>query len=431
MAFYKWMQVVGGEEVWKVLLADQEERIIRECRPAFTTILAADNDFKTEMSAEDMSKVHYTGPVYFDFDASSIDDVIPEFQQFLKRLVDEHQFDLRQAALFASGGKGFHVTVPQACFIPKPSPRGYTNLPGIYREMAMEILVDSLDLRVYTARRGRQFRTANVERPDKPGVHKVPITVEEAFSITPASYRALCSAPRHVAPPSPPELNSGLALLFASAHDKVDKASKGKKKSKLDANLLRKFGCDFPPSILAIMNGEGIVEGVGFQRIAMQLALAAHSLGKTEEQFLALCEGLCQNHASDGTRYNTAPKRRQELSRMFRYMQNNVCYDFSVGGMKSLIKSDVATPDLDNGGVDLDEEAQSDDVDWSIAMGMKISSSGIWKKTEEGLVKVCNLGLSSPKVLLDPKTGGSVGYEVDIHLDGKPRGSKILEMDRS
>ena len=433
MSFYKWTQYVGGDESWSLLLAEHEQSLIREKKPAFTTILAADNNFTQEMQREDFQKVRYAGDFYTDFDASSLEEVIPQFQAFLTKLKNDNEFDLSQAQLFASGGKGFHCTIPHACFIPKVNPKGYAFLPAIFKEVAMNLMVDTLDLRVYTARRGRMFRTANVERPDKPGVHKVPITVAQAYDMTPELYRELCSEPRYIAPPSPPTLNSKLALIHATAVDKIETSNKNRKPNKLSAALVAQFKGAVPPSILKVMEGLNLAKGIGFQKVATQLSLTAHALGLTEEKFLELTEKLCETHESDGIRYNTKSKRRFELTRMYHYMFDNPCYEFSIGGVKSLMDKEVDTPDLDNGGVVLEEESDGSEPDveiaHSIALGMKVSKSGLWKKTEDGLVKVCNVGMSDPAELIDLTTGDSLGYEVTIYTDGIPRGKRTLPMD--
>lgn len=429
--FFKWSQLKGGEESWSLILADQEVNHIREKSPAFTTILAADNDFKAEgMTAEDMAKVHYLGDWYLDFDATSIDEAIPQYQKYLTKLKDEYGFDLNQASLFASGGKGFHIIIPMQCLVPKVKPAGVVGLPHIFKEMAVETFVDCVDLRVYTARRGRMFRTANVERPDKPGVHKVPLTVEESFSITSETYKKLCSAPRHISAPDPPTFNPQLGLLYSSAYLKVETALKNRKKGKSDAKLIQRFGGDVPASIQAVMRGESILEGVGFQKIATQLALTAHALAKTEDQFIALCAGLIENHVSDGNRYNTPAKRRVELIRMFNYMAENPCYEFSVGGVKSLMAKDFKTPDLDNGGVELDNEEADNELDASISQGIKVSAQGVYKRTDEGLSRICAVGLANPRQLVNTDNEDILGYEVDVFVDGKPRGSRVLDMGK-
>ena len=53
------------------------------------------------------------------------------------------------------------------------------------------------------------------------------------------------------------------------------------------------------------MAGEVIADNIGFHKIALQVVITSHALGKNEEQMLAACEGLMLNHVSDGQRYNS------------------------------------------------------------------------------------------------------------------------------
>lgn len=450
MKFVKWYQQVGGDEQWKLMLEEHEAQLISQKKPAFTTILAADYDFEGDVTAERMSKVKYKGDLYVDFDAKDLEEVIPQFQKFLRNLQKEYDFDLNQAKLFASGGKGFHLTIPMACFVTKPSNTGYQYLPAIFKEMIFAMYFDTVDMAVYTARKGRMFRTANVERPDKPGVFKVPLTVDEAFSMTPELYRSLCGSVRMDVIPSAPTVNLDLAIEFEKAVNKVTEATKVKKKSKVDANLIKSFKGQFPPSVVTLMEGKHIRENVGFQKIALQLSLLAHTLGKSEEQLLEACEGLCKNHSSDGQRYNTPGKRTRELARMYQYMQDNPCYEFSMGGIRALIDEQVDVTDLRDGGTDFGEDMthieppppmegefydpamepeEEDDADEVINLGIKITTKGIWRKSEEGMQKVCALGLGNPRLLKDLTTNDHIGYEVDTYIDGKPLGPKFLTMD--
>lgn len=446
MSFYKFAQLKGGDEHWSLLLADHEAQFIETEQPAFTTILAADNNFSGEMTQDDILKVKYAGDFYTDFDADSLEEVIPQFQAFLTKLKTEYNFDLTQAKLYASGGKGFHCIIPLQAFTEKVNPKGYLYLPAIFKEIAMEMVVDTLDMRVYTARRGRMFRTANVERPDKPGVYKVPITLKQALEMTPELYRDLCSRPRPQPTPTPPTLNMKLALAFTSASDKADKAVKGRKPNPANLALAAKFKGSVPPSIMDIMAGKHLKPDVGFQKIATQLALAAVALEMTEPTFLGLTDGLCETHESDGTRYNTKAKRRNELSRMYHYMYDNPCYVFSIGGVKSLMETGTPTPDLDAGGGDLvdesdvtdedranqfnpDYEPTIDDLSPSITMGMTIGKNGIWRKTDEGSVKISSAGMADIKQLVDLQTTDINGYEVSVFANGQLKGKYNISMD--
>lgn len=146
---------------------------------------------------------------------------------------------------------------------------------------------------------------------------------------------------------TPPLLNQRLATFYAKAEQKVAAAAKKRKDHTADAKLLQLFKGDFPPSLLKVMAGRGTAEGMGFHQIAMQIAITANALGKKEDAALAACEGLIQNHVSDGSRYNTPVKRRVELQRMIRYIQDNPCYDYSSGALRKLVPAGQPTPDLD------------------------------------------------------------------------------------
>lgn len=425
MAFYFFYQDTPKSE-WKLALADHREQIVRDRRPPFTTILDVDCDFTGDITAEDIAKVKYRGSLYIDFDSDSIEEVIPQFQKALVKL-KEAGVALDSLGLYASGGKGFHIIVKSETFIDKVPPSGVQALPAIYKEMAMGIYVDTLDLRVYTARQGRMFRTENVKRTN--GAYKVPITVAEAFEMTPEMYQDMCSAERYIPSLAPPTLAPTLALAFTQARDKVDRAVKNRKKSGADLALLKKFDGDFPPTVQAIMRGEDVAEGVGFQKIATQLAITAHAMGKSEAALLGACEGLIENHRSDGNRYNTLSKRRAELSRMFHYMADNPCYQFSAGVIKSMVAPGTACPDL-NGGFEVDTPENADDAppDYGTTLGMRVNAKGIWKKCEDTFVKVCAIGLTDPAELQDVLTGNTVGYEVNVFLDGVAKGKRMVDM---
>lgn len=144
--------------------------------------------------------------------------------------------------------------------------------------------------------------------------------------------------------PTPPRPNQKLAVVYAKAEQKVSAGLKRKKDSANDFELLARFKGEFPPSLQKIMAGEGTSENIGFHQIAMQIAITANALGKPEELVLQACEGLIQNHVSDGSRYNTPIKRRNELKRMLHYTQDNVCYSYSRAAVRKIVPTGQASP---------------------------------------------------------------------------------------
>jgi len=411
------------EATWRLSLASERSSILTEKKAEFITALDIDQDLD-DPNAE-MDKTHYTGPYYIDFDSEDINETIAQFKLFLNKLVDEFQVDLSQIYLYASGKKGFHIEIPQEMFISKPSGAGYRSLPAIYKEMAYSMYVDTLDLAVYTARKGRMWRTPNFPRPEL-GTFKVQITAAEAMAMTEGYYRQVVAIPRPLFALLPPKINTALELEWSKARDKVEKSLKRKANKKRDTSLLARFEGEIPPTLLDLMRGKGIKEGAGFQNIAMQLAIAAHGLGLTCEYFLTLCEGLCENHVGDGSRYRSQAARRSELARMWNYMEGNPTYDFSASSIRSLVEGPAADLMLGEP-TDVTPEGKSC---MAITLGMSVDQNGIYKLSDEGhRMPVSPLGLSNFRYLLHLKTGDPLGYDVDVYVDGKLKGERRLTMD--
>jgi hypothetical protein len=431
------------ESRWFPILAEHRQRIVKEKGCPFTSVLELDHPIDENTTPEEVAKTHYRGPFYQDLDSDDPELVIVQFKKLLRMLRDEYDVDLEQIALYATGGRGFHLEFAPEMFC-KPNPRGQSNLPLIYREMANQLYVDTVDMNIYSARRGRMWREPNVQRTN--GRYKVPISVQEAMEMTVDKYIAITSQKRHERFTKAPALNSALAVLYSSAASKLASAVESAKKNRNAVNLLKDFGGEIPPSFRAAMSGEVINSSIGFQKIATQLAITAAALtngdgtGMTRDQFLFACEGLIHNHQGDGSRYNTPAKRRRELLRMYDYMLGNPCYSYSLGGLKSILVKGTRTPDLEMGKAAVNEagefiegedEQAAEALPYSVTQGLRISRQGIFKKSDEGgYTQVSVLGLADPKQLVDLNTGEVHGYEVQVYVEGKPTGkAKQLGMN--
>jgi hypothetical protein len=218
-------QVESSKEEWHEALAEMREEIVAKKKPRYTTVLDLDTLIQKSHTREDIDKVKYRGPFYIDFDGSNsdLDTVIGKVRQFINQL-EENEVDLDSLSWYASGSRGFHVEVPVALFTPKPSKTGVAQLPQIYREMLHQVYIDTMDLRVYSSRSGRQWRTPNVEREN--GKYKVPVTAQEIKDMTAEDYEELVSAPRAWPDIAAPKLNNFLAVIYSKAEQKVSEGVK-------------------------------------------------------------------------------------------------------------------------------------------------------------------------------------------------------------
>lgn len=449
--FYFFWQKKGGEDAWQLALSPERQEIVQREQPAFSTVL----DLSVVPDDGDWSKTRYRGPFYADFDAG--DDlplVCEQFIAFLLKLEDELKFDLSQALLFASGSKGFHIEIPQECFIPKPPVQGTLWLPYVYREVAQSLMVDTLDLQVYTGKRGRMWRTTNVKRDN--GNYKVPLTVDEALSMTPDVYRQIIKAPREVPAPTPASCNSAFAMLFERSRDKMVSTMRGRKKRMDQANRLLdpwKKAKKNPPTIEMLMAGQNIKADVGFQHIAMQLAIYASSVGMPAEEFVERCKGLCENHVSDSFRYNTVAKRREELLRMLNYMEQNTLYEFDTAPLIRMVTPGTDMPDLgqmatedhedqaaqpaaetsdpEDGDSPATTEAQHPAIDLhkTVRRGFFMNADGMWRNNGQSTDTICRATLRNVTAFYDVERSEFRGYEFDIVVKGRKTNRTMLGAD--
>lgn len=431
---YIYYQVVGGDEAWKPVSTAMIESI---GSVMFQTILAVDSPVGEDFTKEQYAGIKYKGPLYFDLDDAESPASTAVFAVELIDKLIELGVSEKQLHIFASGSKGFHILVPEECVLAKPPKTGMTFLPAIFKEMAFKLAVESLDLRVYTARKGRMLRCPNVQRDN--GLYKVPLTYGELVEIAnlagtdapagEAMYRTICSAPRPLEslPREAPTLSHGLMALFDECKTKVSKGqikAKKAKKVNLPASL---------PSWDAMLRGEGIKDDVGFHPLALQIAITAHTREMTLTDLLTAAEGLINNHESDGFRYNTPAKRRAEIARMYDYTDDNPCYAYGAGAMVALLSH--AAPDLRGlevtaeeiqAGIENPGTSEGDEYEHA---GIILTGQGAFTMTENGPKQVLAMGFENVTELRSAETGTVTVLEADLTIGGRQVGRRVMELD--
>lgn len=431
---YNYYQTEGGEEVWKAIPTDKLDTI---SNAMFVTILSVETPLADNMEKEELAAIKYKGPLYFDLDDSeSPASTAVHTRKLITKLEDLGVLP-EMLQIYASGGKGFHITVPEACFLTKPPKSGLTLLPAIFKEMAFQLAVPSLDLRVYTARKGRMFRQKNVLRPN--GNYKVQLTmqdleflVEEAARNTAdaeAHYKVLCSTPSVEMESQTPALAMGLLALFDQCKSKVTKAASSRKKQK------KTVLPDTLPSFEAMLRGEGIKSDVGFHQLAMQIAITAHAKGMDKKTLLEAAEGLCKTHESDSARYGSESKRRAELDRMWEYTDDNPCYTYNAGAITGLLTH--SAPDLRGlevseaevaAGIENPSDGLTVDDPYDHA-GVILTERGAFTMTENGPKRILALGFENVTELVSATTNTLSVISADVNMGGRSLGRKTMDLD--
>lgn len=427
-AYHYYQTGKAEDEKWKPIPVFKLDTI---SDAMFVTVLAIDSPLPDTPTTEQINEAKYMGPMYFDLDDRESPNSTAKHAVTLIAKLAELDVAIEDIGIFATGGKGFHVLVPTGTFMVKPPKAGFQKLPAIYREMAFAMAVDSMDFSVYTARKGRMFRQPNVLRPN--GMYKVEITLTELETLAElngeegeTAYRQVCGAPR----PSPwratgGEVAPGLMALFDECRTKVGKKKPTKKSAvKLPKTL---------PSFDAMLRGEGIKEGVGFHPLAFQIAITAHAKGMSEQELLDAATGLVENHVSDGNRYNTPSKRRAELSRLWQYTQDNVCYEYSSGAVVALLNHQA--PDLR--GVEITEEESREIIEnGPVQEGQEyehanliLTKNGAFTLTETGPKQVTAVSFDNVSELVSTDTAEVSVLRADVSVAGRKLGTKVFELD--
>ena len=239
---------------WVPALASQRAAILKEKNPALCTVLDVDSVFDTELTLDEAAAVKYSGPLFFDVDSEDLATAIQQAQKLLT-LIESKGVNLNSLRCFLTGGRGVHILMDQATFMPKAQPNGVAMLPAIYKEMVWSTaFVDDVDMRVYSAGRGRQLRCVYYKREN--GLYKVSVTPDEIFSLTEEKYAQLCSSPRNEMPVEAPTFNHEFGLAYSLAFDKVNKAAaKRKARSKSETDIKGKFNGEWPETLKLIING--------------------------------------------------------------------------------------------------------------------------------------------------------------------------------
>lgn len=431
MPNFYYFQERGGEEKWKPVPASMLAQLIAETQPMFVTALGV-SKLVEEMSHEDQLKLKYDGPLYFDWDSEDSELVTEKVNQFLDKLVDM-KVNLEACRLYATGGRGYHLEIPTRMFIDKPDKAGVVQLASVYREMALQLAVDTLDLRVYSGMRGRMWRQSNVDRGG--GRYKVPITITEMREMTPEMYFTLTCSPRPAIEVEKAELCMDLTVLYQTAFQRVEDNLKKRGKIKPDPSAREKA---LGPTVELMMEGVGIKPGTGFQVLSLQLAIVAQTARWSEHELVEKCAGLIARHESDGRRYATAEQRSEELRRMWRYMQGNPCYEFSVGALKNVL--DHAAPDLDSIPATKEEikqviaEDANDPVEemdeyGDVARGITLNRYGVWMDTADGKKRICAVSFRDSALLVSMDLSQIVGYQTRVLVNGRDVGIQTLELE--
>ena len=321
------------QERWKVIAVEHENTRLSSDDVAFATILAVSERVKSGESVSEEAK--YQGPFYIDIDNDeNVNKSIKTAKKVVQRLLG-NGVPATAISVWASGKKGFHITIPMACFTDE---RPVKKLPLAYRQMAIALGLfetDNVDTTVYSTGKGRMWRLANKQRDDN-NKYKVPVSVAELEDMTADVYNELVSQPRTL-----PELGRGasrvpfLEGLFKLSLGRAEQMEKPKGVF-IDPNLKKALKEQLPPCVEDLRHFRNIRDGKGFNETSLQFAKGVASFCPDDAK--ELIDDFANN--SHGNTYNTPSKRMQHCRTAFRIAAKNSGYDWSCKSILSVLKDE-------------------------------------------------------------------------------------------
>lgn len=381
-----------GKEKWRRHLADHREQVLEDERPEFVTVL----DVNHPLDDGDVpDNLFYRGPLYFDWDGENgIQDLLDDVKRFMNQL-ESWGFDLNQASWWLSGKKGIHCTIPMACcFDKKICDAGVKDLFKVYGRFAWENATTYMDMRVYSGRKGRMWRTTCRGREvNGYTTYKTPISPQHLRQLDEAGYWAWCRERREPVKPTPPELCLHLVTEMQVWLGKIQEDAKKRSKVKVNREIFQGWE-ETPPTIQAAFNGQAVNMETNLNDIALQFATAAIALGLGEDdtgKYLAMCEGFISARIQmQGTAHRTRQQVTDRLTQAFHYCLGTNAYVYIPELFASVLEP-AAQGALDlrgvRSGADREKMAQ---ISRQLQAGMIVDEVAVYKESKENLDAVAD-----------------------------------------
>lgn len=325
---YRYYKGQAPKGRWKCIGVAQEALRLEDEDTHFATILSVNE--KTDPGEALSESALYQGPFYVDLDSKKdIGKSIKAARKVVATLTG-NGIPANAIQVWASGQKGFHVTVPQAVFTAdKPTAK----LPLVYKQMAIRLgffNLEETDTSVYSSGKGRMWRLPGKQRDN--GKYKVRISHSELAELNAAKYAEITASPRPE--PAPPEVqrSSVMEALFKLAVGMAEQMQKPKTVF-IDPVLKGALEDELPPCAKALTDPSKLQKGKGFNDISMQMgkAIAAFAPENAEE----LLSDFSVN--SEGETYNTPAKRKTHCRTAFRTAVSSSSYGWSCASALSVL----------------------------------------------------------------------------------------------
>lgn len=361
---------------------------------------------------KDSNQVKMLGDFAIDIDHKDITTAIDWTRKLLTYLRDDLGLDLNFIKIYASGGKGFHIIIPQRHFDESPRPLARLNQHHGYMASFLSAMAGvQLDMGMYAS---RHFLRTPGQRGD--GRWKNLVTPEHVFSWTANDYNHYAMEHRtlevsHLSPPK--YLCPGLNRLWEDAKEAVKEQAKHNASfSSVEDALLDVFNDNTIPTCIEWMRTKfniAVVPGL-YNRIAMNVApflgLTSEVSDKKKEELLTEISTIYANRDAD------AQTRRTQLLSKLHQVETGALH-FKCGANRSVLTANPCS-----GCVLQKRIEETASADSSISA----NTSGYLQQRAKGAdIPLTNFILDIKRRIYEIREGKQIiaGEEFEIHVSSR------------
>lgn len=353
-----------GKEKWKLIENSEKAINLATTNGAhFVTVLSVDQDIE---HADEDTKVHYKGPMYFDIDSADENASLEDCRRLLMRLYRDFGVNINDTVIHCTGGKGFHVLVPSRVF---SSGKAVKFLPYTYKKMALDFNLENLDYGIYSAGKGRMWRLENIQRASKR--YKVRLSAAEVFgcSFEEIYEKTLYPGDTSSFDTKDVEFSAEMSALFRRSEFKP------KKQIVVADEKLKNLAKD-PDCIQKLCNLEDIAEGRRFNHLTLALAGYAKGRGWSLENLIEQAEKIIEEYPSSV--YTDRREKIRHIKSIFKYVSSSEQYSFSCQTTRLTVRCELTSCP----GCPI--ERQLAEVDYDSSLGIEIVHNCYFRRSGDG-----------------------------------------------
>jgi len=353
-----------GKEKWKLIENSEKAINLATTHGAhFVTVLSVDQDIE---HADEDTKVHYKGPMYFDIDSHDENASLEDCRRLLLRLYKDFGVNLNDTVIHCTGGKGFHILVPARVF---SSGKATKFLAYTYKKMALEFDLQNLDYGIYSCGKGRMWRLENIKRAS--GRYKVRLSAAEVFGCTfdEIYEKTLYPGDTSSFDMKDVEFSAELSALYRRSEFKPSK------QIVVADEKLKQLPTD-PECVTKLLNLEELADGRRFNHLTLALAGYASGRGWDEKELIDNAEKIIMEYPSSV--YKDHREKVRHIKSIFKYVNSSEQYSFSCQVMRLTVKCELTS--CPNCPI----ERQSAETDYDSSLGIEIIHNCYFRRTEVG-----------------------------------------------